>query len=195
MTRISDAKPNATGRSSGQIASKIRKNLAPPKDQPWIWYTREMLESPAWSAISINGRRVLDRLILEHMSHAGTENGNLIATHDQFLTFGISSNQIKPAVDELVFLGFIRCERGGRWAGRNTPSRYRLTWLGDSSGAAPTNEWHGVSVEQIEAWKKQRRELRKAMRDGFKNQVFPKKSGGTVPRLCVVPGGKSDESA
>ena len=151
------------------------------------------MESPVWSALSINGRRILDRLLLEQMAHAGTENGNLIATHDQFKAFGVPANAVRPAIDELVFLGFIRCERGGRWAGKNTPSRYRLTWLGDRHGAAPTNEWQGVSIEHVETWQKQRRELRKVYRQSVKNQVFPKKSASTVPSLSVVRGGKPEQ--
>lgn len=193
--RISNTKPDATGRSSGRVAGKFGKHLKPPPGESFVWFTRSMMESPSWSALSINGRRILDRLILEQLSHAGTENGNLIATHEQFREFGVPGNAVRPAVDELVFLGFIRCERGGRWAGKNTPSRYRLTWLGDRHGAAPSNEWLHVSIEQIEAWQKQRRELRKAYRDSIKNQVFPKKCESTVPSLSVVRGGKSGNSA
>lgn len=190
--RVSDTKPDATGRSSGKPSGRRGQYQKPPKGEAFVWQSRSMMESPAWSALSINGRRILDRLMLEHMSHAGTENGNLIATHQQFREFGVPGNSVRPAVDELEFLGFIRCERGGRWAGKNTPSRYRLTWLGDNRGAAPSNEWQHVSVEQIEAWRKQRRELRKAHRDSTKNQVFPKKSESTVLSLSVVRGGKSD---
>jgi hypothetical protein len=193
--RISDTKPDATGRSSGRVAGKFGKHMKPPSGESFVWFTRSMMESPSWTAMSINGRRIIDRLLLEHMAHAGTENGNLIATHEQFKAFGVPANAVRPAVDELVFLGFIRCERGGRWAGKNTPSRYRLTWLGDRHGAAPSNEWRRVSIEQIEAWQKQRRELRKAYRDSIKNQVFPKKSASTVPSLSVVRGGKSGSSA
>lgn len=194
MTRINDTKPNATGRSSGKVVGWFGKHLKPPKDEPWVWFTRAMLETPSWAALSINGRRAMDRLLLEHMAHAGTENGNLIATHDQFREFGISSSQIRPAIDELVFLGFIRCKRGGRWAGKNTPSKYRLTWLGDNVGAAPTNEWQSVRSEQIDAWKNQRRELRKIQREAFQKDDFRNKSGGTVTRLCVVRSGFPDES-
>ena len=193
--RISDTKPDATGRSSGRVTGKRGEHLEPPPGEPFVWLTRSMMESPSWSALSINGRRILDRLLLEHMAHAGTENGNLIATHEQFKAFGVSANSVRPAIDELVFLGFIRCERGGRWVGKNTPSRYRLTWLGDRQGAAPSNEWRHVFIEQIDTWQKQRRELRKVYRDSIKNHVFPKKSESTVQSLSVVRSGKSGSLA
>ncbi len=192
MVRIIDTKPNVTGRSSGKLSGRRGQHQKPPKGEAWVWFTRSMLESPAWVAMSINGRRVLDRLLLEHIAHAGSENGALIVTHDQFREFGASGNAIKPAIDELVFLGFVRCERGGRWAGKNTPSRYRLTWVGDRVGAAPTNEWEGVTSEQIEAWQSQRSKIRKAERDAAKIHEFPEKRKSTVPSLSVVPGGKTD---
>jgi len=60
----------------------IKRENRPPKDMPWIWLTREMLESPAWRAMDmLAARRVVERIILEHMAHAGTENGNLIVTY------------------------------------------------------------------------------------------------------------------
>tara|TARA_R110000868_G_C10927572_1_gene766110 strand:+ start:313 stop:636 length:324 start_codon:yes stop_codon:yes gene_type:complete len=107
--------------------------------------------------------------MLEHMAHAGSENGALIVTHDQFQLAGISPNLVRPALEELKFLGLIRYERGGRWAGKNTPSRYRLTWLGDRFDSPPTNEWKRVSMDQAEAWSQQRKKHRKALREAAKN--------------------------
>ena len=51
----------------------------PPAGAPWIWLTREMLEAPAWQAMGLQGRRVVERIMLEHMVHAGTENAEAAA--------------------------------------------------------------------------------------------------------------------
>ena len=65
---------NATGRSTGRVADKrIRSRLGPPKGEPWVFQTVQMLESPAYQSLSINARRALDRLEIEHRAHAGLE--------------------------------------------------------------------------------------------------------------------------
>jgi hypothetical protein len=74
----------------------------------------DMLESDAWAALSINGRRVLDRLCIEHAHHGGTENGNLIVTYDDFVQFGIRRQSVKPAIDETVHLGLVEITELGR---------------------------------------------------------------------------------
>ncbi len=124
-------KPDATGRSSGKRTGRAARAHRPPKGEPWIWLTRELLISPAWRAHSTNTGRILDFLLVEHMNHAGTENGRLMATHEQLRGYGLNANSIRDAIDEAEFLGLIRSERGGRWAGTNRPSTYRLTFLPD----------------------------------------------------------------
>ena len=49
----------------------------PTPNEPWVWLTRELLSSAAWRSMSINGRRVLDFLLLEWMGKGGRENGRL----------------------------------------------------------------------------------------------------------------------
>jgi hypothetical protein len=43
----------------------------------FVAYTREMIESPAYRALSLQGRKILRRLEIEHMAHGGAENGRL----------------------------------------------------------------------------------------------------------------------
>ena len=74
---------------------------SPPSGAPWIWQTASLLASPAWRGMSINARRALDRIMLEHMAHAGTENGNLLVTHRQFIAAGVSRDYVADAIDEL----------------------------------------------------------------------------------------------
>jgi hypothetical protein len=33
----------------------------PPQDKPWVWLTKEMLESEAWAAMPLAARKVVER--------------------------------------------------------------------------------------------------------------------------------------
>ncbi len=83
-------KPDATGRSSGKRTGRAGKAHRPPKSEPWVWLTRELLASATWRAMSANTARLIDFLLVEHMNHAGTENGNLKATHEQLRAYGLT---------------------------------------------------------------------------------------------------------
>ena len=154
-------KPDHTGRSSGKLTGRIKKLKAPPKGEPWCWLTSELLGSAAWTAMSPNTTRLVHFLMVEHMNHAGTENGNLLATYDQLAEYGCSRRLVSEAIAEATFLGLVSVERGGRWADTNQPSRYCLTWLySDRDGTSATNRWKGVTEEAITKWKKGRRRRR-----------------------------------
>lgn len=102
----------------------------------------EMLESDAWSRLSLAARRILDRLECEHANHGGVENGALPCTYDDFVAFGLRRKSIAPALRELEDLGFVRVTqrgRGGNAAYRH-PSKYRLTYLSTRKAPA-TDEW------------------------------------------------------
>jgi hypothetical protein len=166
--------PNATGRGSGKLSGRLAKLKRPPKGEPWIWLTRELIESPAWRLRSINCTRLLDFLLVEHMNHAGTENGNLMATHDQLNLWGAGRRHIRPAIEEAIFLGLLKYERGGRWANTNQPSRFRLTFFFSDEDFSPaTNEWKGKTEEAIKEWKKDRARLHKSRKAYRKKQNIP----------------------
>jgi len=100
----------------------------PPKDQPWCWYTVEMMRSDAWHDMSVNARRMLDLLELEHLAHGGFENGNLVMTYDQFVAGSIRRGSIFATIAELERLGWIEVTRGGyRGFARSWHHRFRLT--------------------------------------------------------------------
>jgi len=130
-------KPDPTGRSSGKLTGRDAKLMRAPEGEPWAWLTRELLTSDAWKGLGINGRRLIDFLLIDHMNHAGTENGNLMATYDQLVKFGFSRRKIGAAIEEAEKLGLIRCKRG--WKRR--PSTYRLTFYPNRDRNPPTNEW------------------------------------------------------
>lgn len=145
-------KPDVTGRSSGKLNGRAGRNAKPPPGEPWIWLTREFLRSPAYRSLGVNARRLLDFLHIEHMSHAGRENGKLPAPYDQLEEFGLSRRLIHEAIEELVAAGIVRVEqRGGQFDGARTCSLFRLTLYPDHEGRAPTNEWKRVTAEQIKA--------------------------------------------
>ena len=54
---------------------------------PFVWFTREMLKSPAWRGMSLPARRVLD-VYCENLAHAGNQNGDLIVTSPTFARWG-----------------------------------------------------------------------------------------------------------
>src|SRR4029079_6150686 len=101
-------RPHMPRRKYTVQADKLRhKRSTPPPEQPWVWFTREMLESEAWSTAPINTRRLVERIILEHMAHAGTENGRLICTYRDFERHGIGKRHIAGAVEDAASRGLI----------------------------------------------------------------------------------------
>jgi hypothetical protein len=105
----------------------------------------EMLVSPAFCALSLSARRVLDRIEVEFASHGGTENGKLPVTFDDFHRFHIHRYSSAPAIREAVALGFVEITKAGR-AGNaeyRTPNEFRLTYR-QTDYADPTHEWRRI---------------------------------------------------
>ena len=141
----------------GRERKPRNKRNSPPADESWIWMTRRMIESDAFRALGINARRVLDFVILDHMAHAGTENGRLCAPYSQLVLFGVAKSEICSAITELETFGFIEVTKGQRLGGRQQASRYRLTWLSSADGEPATNRWRSVTVAFIRAYREERR--------------------------------------
>lgn len=119
--------------------------------EPFIMHSRELLASDAWRTQSIHGRKLLNFLEIEHMNHAGTENGNLHATYKQLEAFGINSRFIPKAIKETEARGLITVERGARKSlNESFPNKFRLTYVKHYAVNPknnckyyypPTNEW------------------------------------------------------
>lgn len=109
----------------------------------WQWITQEMLLSPAWRTMSLASRKVVDRIIIEHLRHDRRENGELVVTYDDFVAYGIRRQSVKPAIEEAIRLGWIdRTAKGVRSFGAaRRPSKYGLTWIGRKDHTAPSNRW------------------------------------------------------
>ena len=106
----------------------------------------EMLRSPALRALSLTGRRVLDRIEIEHARHAGRENGRLPVTHADFREYGIDHNAVGYGIREVVALGFVeQTQRGFAGPTEHCPSLFRLTYLATGQGG-PTDEWRSIGT-------------------------------------------------
>lgn len=124
-----------------------------PDGIQFVWMPRAMLESVAFRALSGNSRKALDRLSIELLAHAGTENGNLITTHNDFADYGIRYPSIAEAIRQLEYMGLIRVKKGWAYSGEHTPSLYRLTWLKSADGLPATNEWVSITESHIKAYR------------------------------------------
>jgi hypothetical protein len=87
---------------------------------------------------------VLDRVCVEHMAHAGGQNGFLPVTYDDFEHAGIRRGSIRKAIADALILGFLDMTRKGtrgwgEWSGQ--PSLFRLVWLPTCEGAPATFAW------------------------------------------------------
>ena len=104
----------------------------------------EMLESPAYKALSLSGHRVLARLEIERGHHGGTDNGRLPVTYADFERYGIERKSIAPALREVQALGFVRITERGRPSKSDFdrhPNYFELTYIHGVHAEEPTHEW------------------------------------------------------
>jgi hypothetical protein len=113
-------------------------------EPPWVGLPLSLVGGVALNALSLTAVRVLMRLIAEHLNHGGAENGRLRVSYRQLAIWaGVKESEIAGALAVLVDLGFVEIAHGWRPAGaaKWRPNAYRLTFVPDYEGAAPTNEW------------------------------------------------------
>jgi hypothetical protein len=150
----------------------------------------EMLESHAWRALSLSGRRVLDRIEIELAHHGGADNGRLPVTYDNFVDYGIDRHAISPAIRETVALGFLEVTERGR-AGNaefRSPSLYRLTYIGGWRKADdPTHEWRRIqSMDRAIEIRAQARLGRQGSQSGIREKVAKKQKSSEDSRRVSV---------
>jgi hypothetical protein len=107
--------------------------------------------SAAWRVRSPHLIKLLDRLEVEHMAHAGKENGFLAVSYDQLVEYGIGRRFIKAAIEEGEQLGLLEVTYRGCYMGPlvGRPSTYRITYaywkfqpaIGSPQYLGPTDEW------------------------------------------------------
>ena len=87
----------------GEKHGTKRKNRI---SEQFVYYTREMIGSPAYRVLSLQGRKVMRRLELEHMAHGGQDNGKLPCRYYDFVEYGCRKNGLSAALIEVNVLGF-----------------------------------------------------------------------------------------
>lgn len=111
------------------------------KTGSFVMHRRDLLESCAWRVLTIQARRLLDRIELEHLRRGGKHNGSLKVTYDGFRDHGVGKRgNIVWAIAQAEALGLIEVTHGGRGA----VNEYRLTYL-PSPAADATDEWRAVT--------------------------------------------------
>lgn len=135
------ARGDQRGRTGSHSArpAKTRKGAIEEQFVPMV---RSLLESEALAALSLAARRCLDRLLIEHMLHAGKENGRLKVTYQDFADFGIRRASIAGALREIEATGFVEAVERGRGGNREyrKATVYRLTFL-PTPDADRTDDW------------------------------------------------------
>jgi hypothetical protein len=112
----------------------------------------EMLESPAYRALSASGHKAISRIEIELAHHGGNDNGRLPVTTDQFIEYGMHRSSVAPAIREAEALGFIRITERGRGgnAEHGTPNRFFLTFAHarGSKQNPPTHDWRRIKTPE-----------------------------------------------
>jgi hypothetical protein len=141
------------------ISSRLADVAGAPEGMPFVMHTIELLRSNAWRGLSINCRRLLEFLEVEHMQHAGLENGRLLATYDQLIEWGITRRLVKRTIEEAERRKLVEVHWGAlRANAKNNPTRFRLTYLassvvnedGKTYYRVPTDDWHQFRVTKLD---------------------------------------------
>jgi hypothetical protein len=122
-------------------------------DEPFVMLPRSLLESYAWRALSRAARRVIDRIVIEHLAHAGRENGKLIVRYEDFIEYGIHPESIAPAQREACALGLIIMTERGR-AGNaeyRTPHKWAVAFVKGKRGATASTWKRFQSLPEAKA--------------------------------------------
>jgi hypothetical protein len=102
--------------------------------RPFVFVPVEVMESAEWSGLSINARRIMDRLLFENFRHRAEENGALQVSFRQFAMCGVRFQSGCHAVKELVEAGLLVVTRGQAKNSQCAPNVYRITFLGTLDG-------------------------------------------------------------
>lgn len=122
-------------------------------NEPFASLPLSLLTSPAWRALTWDARRVLDRLMVEHLSHGAHTHDRLVCTYADFAAAGIRQRSIAGAIRQCVELGLVIVTKRGTpsISTRRQPSEYRLTFLGGRERGKyvpPTDEWRAVESDR-----------------------------------------------
>lgn len=143
---------DATGRSTGRrIHYGARKKWK--LEGAFAPLPLYLLQSPTYRALTISARRVLDFLMVEHLTHGGADNGNLLAPYAQLEAFGVRKDSILESLEMLERFGLIeRTFYGGRQGGRPNATLYGLGWVPLLDEAEPRERFRSITAEQVDRY-------------------------------------------
>jgi hypothetical protein len=109
----------------------------------------DMMESPAWRALSLSARRCLERIEIELAHHGGRANGELPVTYNNFVAYGVPRARIKPALAELVALGFVEMTPGRACKNPDygRAARFRLLFRSGIGGPSEEHRWKRLKTD------------------------------------------------
>jgi hypothetical protein len=111
--------------------------------EPFVMLHRKVIDSFAWRALSESARKVIYRVILEWMAHAGKLSADIPVTKEDFIEYGVHHNAIAPAQREACALGLLMLTTRGR-AGNaefRAPHKWALPFLKDEKGKYLGTDW------------------------------------------------------
>ena len=179
---------------------KIQRNGGQRHDQKQDYefkepYTRRpiaMLKSSAFRDLSPIGPSVSSFLEAKLAESKGKDNGELPATYDDLVKYGIHRTAIGPAQREAIALGFVELTEHGRTGSPDyrRPRLFRLTYLPTNKGEKwidPTNEWR--SIETIDDAQKRAQAARRAPASRSKTSIksIVRKTHFSVPETVLKP--------
>jgi hypothetical protein len=134
-----------------KAAKLLQKRNRPPEGESWQWFTIELLMSDAWRTAPIYTMRFVMRVVVEHLQHAGKENGNLTVTFDDCEDWGVDRKRIKHAQADAIRRGLVyRSQKGIASApgkGRR-PHKFGLGWMPNFEAAPAPNRWKGYAAPE-----------------------------------------------
>jgi hypothetical protein len=160
----------------------------------------EMLESPAYRALSRSAHMVISRIEIELGHHGGNDNGRLPVTTEDFVEYGMHRTSVAPAIREAEALGFIRVTQRGRGgnAEHRAPNLFFLTFAHgrDSGKHPPTHDWRRFKTSEdaeqaahmarankdpraVEYGKQNWRKRRQRQKAGTENSYGSRRGNGT----------------
>ena len=149
----------------------------------FAWVAVDVMESSAWCGLSINARRVMDRLLVENVRHKSETNGRLRVSARQFEEHGINRRLVSGAVKELVDAGLLAVTNGKGRASQHPPNLYRITFLSTLNGPATWQKPEESNVVALPAKPPKARLKDAKPMPSEKLFSTPRRYDGTTPRM------------
>lgn len=175
MSNSNSRSPRRRNKISGQFAARLI----------------EMLELPAYQALSRAAHLVISRIEIELAHHAGNDNGRLPVTKRDFIDYGVHHDAVAPAIREAQALGFIQVTERGRGgnAEHRSPNMFRLTFAFSDRRNVPTHEWRRIkTIEEAEQIATQARNAKSNHDVARGKRTWQKRSAGNLKPPVPVSG-------